>query len=84
MVKYFPTRGLPATVNGGGQYSSSPRGRPAYDCSMLYTPMASYPICALCREHVELEIATTDERGQAVHEECYASHLTSPKPSVKY
>lgn len=45
---------------------------------MSHIPAASYPICVLCREHVELETANTDERGQAVHEACYASHIVLP------
>jgi hypothetical protein len=30
-----------------------------------------FPICSLCNETVEIEIAKTDENGNAVHEECY-------------
>ena len=33
------------------------------------------PICALCGKPVPLEISNTDERGRAVHEECYARSL---------
>jgi hypothetical protein len=43
---------------------------------MNHIPTASYPICPLCSEHVELENANTDEKGQAVHEECYVTHTT--------
>jgi hypothetical protein len=46
-----------------------------------HTPMSSFPLCQLCQEHVPLEVCTTDDRGQAVHEECYASHLTSQNPA---
>jgi hypothetical protein len=29
------------------------------------------PQCAICKESVTLEESKTDERGQAVHENCY-------------
>lgn len=29
------------------------------------------PRCAICKESVTLEESKTDERGQAVHENCY-------------
>ena len=29
------------------------------------------PICWICNKHVNLETAKTDERGRAVHEQCY-------------
>jgi len=38
---------------------------------MAHIATASYPICPRCSEHVELESANTDEKGKAVHEECY-------------
>jgi hypothetical protein len=44
---------------------------------MAHLRKASYPVCPLCQEHVELETANSDERGRAVHEECYVSHITS-------
>lgn len=58
---------------------------------MAHIPTASYPICPLCSEHIELESAYTDEKGRAVHEECYVSHLieqslgqmTNASPSTK-
>ena len=41
------------------------------------------PRCVICRKAVELTDSKTDEYGQAVHEECYASMLTSTyKPFV--
>lgn len=46
--------------------------------AMAHVPTASYPICPLCSEHVELETANTDERGKAVHEECYVSRIIEP------
>ena len=33
------------------------------------------PECVICRESVELEDSKADERGQAIHEECYVSKL---------
>ena len=44
---------------------------------MTYIPTASYPICRLCGEHVELETANTDEKGQAVHENCYVTQIVA-------
>ena len=42
---------------------------------MAHIPSASYPICPLCSEHVELESANTDANGKAVHEDCYVAHI---------
>jgi len=42
---------------------------------MTHIPTASYPICPLCSEHIELEKANTDDKGKAVHEECYVLSL---------
>ncbi len=50
---------------------------------MLHIPRAAYPICPLCSGHVELESANTDEKGQAVHEECYVSHLIAQQCDVR-
>lgn len=44
---------------------------------MPHIPTASYPVCPICREHIELETAGTDDRGRAVHEQCYAAKLSS-------
>jgi hypothetical protein len=44
---------------------------------MAHLRKASYPVCPLCQEHVELETANSDERGRAVHEECYVTHIIS-------
>jgi hypothetical protein len=33
------------------------------------------PQCVICRESVHLEESKADERGQAIHEECYVSKL---------
>jgi hypothetical protein len=49
---------------------------------MSHTPTASYPICQLCKEHIELETANSDDKGQPVHTECYASHLASQQPAA--
>ncbi len=42
---------------------------------MAHIPAASYPICPFCSEHIELEKAHTDDKGKAVHEECYVAHI---------
>jgi hypothetical protein len=36
---------------------------------------SQFPICSLCNESVEIETAKTDERGDAVHEECYVLEI---------
>jgi hypothetical protein len=35
------------------------------------------PCCAICKQVVDLTESKTDEYGQAVHENCYASRLIS-------
>jgi hypothetical protein len=37
------------------------------------------PQCAICGESVELEKSKADERGQAIHEDCYLSKLGENK-----
>jgi hypothetical protein len=32
-------------------------------------------VCCICAEPVALEISKTDERGKAVHEECYVRKI---------
>jgi hypothetical protein len=44
---------------------------------MPHISRASYPVCPICNEHVELETARTDEKGKAVHEECYVTRILS-------
>lgn len=34
--------------------------------------------CAICGRPVQLEVAKTDERGRAVHEDCYWANLKRP------
>jgi hypothetical protein len=41
-----------------------------------------FPRCQICREHVALEACAVDEQGQAVHEECYTSHLASQQAAA--
>ena len=41
------------------------------------------PQCVLCRESVQLEESKADERGQAIHEECYVSKLVGRKTTEK-
>ena len=38
-------------------------------------------ICSICRKSVELETSKTDERGEAIHEECYVQVVTRRPPS---
>jgi hypothetical protein len=47
------------------------------------SPKAKFSTCSICNESVELETAKVDERGQPVHEECYARKLASKKPVRK-
>jgi hypothetical protein len=42
---------------------------------MSYQPWL--PRCAICNKAVDLTESKTDEQGQAVHEACYVSMLTS-------
>jgi hypothetical protein len=39
------------------------------------------PICRICWEPVELDTGTTDENGQANHEECIDRQLNAQKPT---
>ncbi len=50
---------------------------------MTHIPAASYPICPFCTEKIELEKANTDEKGQAVHEDCYVAHILGKKRILK-
>jgi hypothetical protein len=38
------------------------------------------PLCAICKESVNLEESKTDEHGQAVHENCYVWTVELKKP----
>ena len=38
------------------------------------------PRCAICNESVNLEESKTDERGKAVHENCYIWTVELKKP----
>jgi hypothetical protein len=42
-----------------------------------------HPQCVICRESVQLEESKADERGQAIHEECYVSKLVGKKTTQK-
>ena len=46
---------------------------------MAHVKTASYPICPLCTEHVEIETANTDEKGRAVHEDCYVAFILAQR-----
>jgi hypothetical protein len=39
------------------------------------------PRCAICTEFVKLEESKTDERGQAIHEECYVQRVLNRRQS---
>jgi hypothetical protein len=34
-------------------------------------------VCCICAEAISLEVSKTNERGEAVHEECYVRRTTS-------
>ncbi len=40
------------------------------------------PRCAICTEFVNLEESKTDERGQAIHEECYVQRVVKKSQSA--
>jgi organic hydroperoxide reductase OsmC/OhrA len=40
------------------------------------------PECAVCKKSVEIHESMADEGGQAIHEECYVSKITSGNPPV--
>lgn len=42
------------------------------------------PDCAICKESVTLEESKVDERGQAMHEDCYVSQLNRKKTAVDW
>jgi hypothetical protein len=42
-------------------------------------PILLVPICDVCGQTVSLEDCKTDERGDAVHEECYLRRLDTQK-----
>lgn len=37
------------------------------------------PVCAICKQSVDLCRSNTDEFGRAVHEQCYVSNLLARK-----
>lgn len=39
------------------------------------SPLQWYPLCAICKQFVPLEVSKVDECGLAVHEECYVAKL---------
>ena len=45
---------------------------PATGVTSTFLPTVEHlPICSFCDRPVNLEVAKTDENGQAIHEECY-------------
>jgi hypothetical protein len=47
---------------------------------MPHTRIEPYFICPLCSQPIELETANTDEKGQAVHEDCYVALILAQCP----
>jgi hypothetical protein len=39
--------------------------------------------CAVCGREVNLRSARSDERGQAIHEECYVTRMIEPAAEKK-
>jgi len=39
------------------------------------------PECVICKKSVKLEESKADERGQAIHGECYVAKITEKKPT---
>ena len=49
---------------------------PATGVTSTFLPTVEHlPICSICDRAVYLEVAKTDENGQAVHEECYVGKV---------
>ena len=42
------------------------------------------PTCALCNSPVQLETCKTDERGSAVHDECYFRKIRSTQSAPHF
>jgi hypothetical protein len=42
------------------------------------------PLCAICRESVDLTVSKADEGGRAVHEECYVPMLLTKKNTSRF
>ena len=45
---------------------------------------SQFAICSLCNEPMELETAKTDEKGNAVHEECYVTKRTAAHEACRH
>jgi hypothetical protein len=60
------------------------RSSPA-DLAAMVRQVAYEPPCCICDQPVALETAKTDERGRAVHEECYVLKLRLQMgPPIRY
>ena len=51
---------------------------------MRITPKMKFPSCSVCNEPVELKTSKTDEKGKAVHEECYVVKVTGQQPAPSH
>ena len=49
---------------------------------MVHIQEIRHPTCPLCTEHVELETANTDEKGRAVHEDCYVGLILAQSRTI--
>lgn len=69
----------------GEHFCSEPKAKqradwmfPFQEVSMSYQDWL--PQCAICKESITLEESKTDQRGQAVHENCYVWTFALRKP----
>ena len=59
------------------------RGRFKQSRPQLVSEEPELARCSLCDKPVPLEASKTDERGKAVHEECYVLNLRLKRPTSK-
>ena len=50
----------------------------------MTNPVTPPVICSICRKSVKLETSKTDDRGHAIHEECYVQVVTRRPPDSEY
>jgi hypothetical protein len=63
-------------------WKPSPQGR--FPMSYSSDHPVWTPACAVCKAPVELETCKTDERGTAVHEECYVRKIRLAQRTSPY